>query len=456
MKKNIFGFLAACGLLIVLPQRGFSQHLVNTATESVSSKDEATEKLFQAAHVEADTVYHLDQARTIKQMDATPDGSLWYVVDEFAHWQYITINGNAFPERYHEISGTGTRISPRGDHLIWTGLMHAFTTKGFDSTMTFLYQDTSLLFRQVSDYPELEFSRTGNHWAALLPSAFNGQTGDRDLAIVDGRIVHKDEPLPHQFSFSHDEQHWAYRSTDLLKENLVTDRTDSAVLLYQWPFPSATSTYDATIWRYTPDVMQSHDRLLGRDYDFYFTHVAKVNKTAYSSLSGDTSRMYVNFKGKNEGLYRWAAQFLMDDSGNHLAYFASDPAITHKDEDERRAVVVYDGKVFAGPFPGVILLFMSPSGKHIAYSLTLESKKFYLDKTVLAKTSAIVDAAWSPDESKLAFVATGSHAKYFVVAGGKRSPLFEQIGHIGWSADGKSIEFTAVSNGRVIKVRQSL
>ena len=133
-----------------------------------------------------------------------------------------------------------------------------------------------------------------------------------------------------------------------------------------------------------------------------------------------------------------------------------DPAITHKNQDERRAVVVYDGKVFAGPFPGVILLFMSPSGKHIAYSLSLGASKFYLDKTLLAKTSRIVDAVWSPDESKLAFISGGIHSKYFVVANGKRSPLFEQIGHLGWSADGKYVEFTGVSNGRVIHVKQSL
>jgi hypothetical protein len=456
MKIHNLTFPLILSLLVLLPQSGMSQHLVNTATEPPPSKNGPNEKLFPRAHVEVDTIYHLDQARSIKQMDATPDGSLWYVVDEFAHWQYITIDGQPFPERYHTIAATGTRISPHCDHLIWTGLMHAVTTRGFDSTMSYVYQDTTLLFQQLSDYPELEFSRTGSHWAELLPSAFTGQTGDRDLVIVDGRIVHKNEPVPHQFSFSHDEQHWAYRSTDHLLENLVTDRKDSATLLYQWPYPSATSTYDATIWRYTPDVNWNHKRLEGRDYDNDFTNVARVNKTAFSSLSGDTSRMYVNFKEHNQGLYRWAAQFLMDDSGQHLAYFACDPAITHKDQDERRAVVVYDGKVFAGPFPGVILLFMSPSGKHIAYSLNMESSKFYLDKTVLAKMSGVVDAEWSPDESKLAFIAAGDHGKYFVVAGGKRSPSFEQIGHIGWSNDGTYVEFTGVSNGRVIKVKQSL
>ncbi len=448
-------FSIAAVLLLVLPQLGFSQHLVNTATEPPPSKVGPAEKLFHPAEVELDTIYQLDQARAIKRMDATPDGSHWYVVDEFAHWQYITIDGRTFPDRYHEISATGTRLSPHGDHLIWTGLMHAFTTKGFDSTMAYVYRDTSLLLKGVGDYPQIEFSKSGNHWAEVLPRAFTEQPGDRDLIIVDGRIVSKNNPIPRQFSFSDDEQHWAYRSTDLLHENLVTDRTETAKLLYQWPYPSKTSTYDATIWRYTPDVSWNHKKLEGRDYDFDFTNVARMNKTAYSSLSGDTARMYVNFKGHNQGLYRWAAQFLMDDSGQHLAYFACDPAITNKDQDERRAVVVYDGEVYAGPFPGVILLFMSPSGKHVAYSLSLESAKFYLDKSVIAKTSGILDAAWSPDESKLAFIAVGSHGKHFVVADGKRSPMFEQIGQIGWSADGKFVEFTAITNGRVVKVRQA-
>ncbi len=456
MKIHNFAFIAVIGLCIVLPQRGMSQHLVNTATESLVDDVGPSEKLFRLAHIEADTIYHLDEARTIKQMDATPDGGLWYIVDEFAHWQYITINGTPFSERYHEIAGSGTRIDPHGDHLIWSGLLHAYTKRGFDSTMLSLYRDTTLLLKQVSDYPELEFSRSGKHWAELLPSANIGQKGDRDLIVVDGAVVHKNEPVPHEFSFSDDEAHWAYRSTNLLNENIVTDRTDSATRLYTWPIPSASSTYDATIWRYTPDATWNHKKLEGRDYDYDFANVARVNRTAYSSLAGDTSRTYVNFKGHNQGLYRWAAQFLMDDSGQHLAYFACDPAITHKGLDERRAVVVYDGSVFAGPFPGVILLFMSPSGKHIAYSLNLESQKFYLDKKVLAKTSGIVDAVWSPDESKLAFIAAGEHGKYYVVADGKRSPLFEQIGHLGWTADGKHLQFVGVINGRVMKVTQSL
>jgi protease II len=140
----------------------------------------------------------------------------------------------------------------------------------------------------------------------------------------------------------------------------------------------------------------------------------------------------------------------------HIAYVACDPKITRKSTQERRAVVVYDGNIFAGPFPSLTVLFMSPSGKHLAYSLDLASSKFYLDKKVLAKTSTVIDAAWSPDESKLAFIGAGEHGKFFVAVDGKRSPLFERIGRLGWSADGTRVEFTGVSNGKVITVRQSL
>ncbi len=419
-------------------------------------KGVGAENLFRIARVTEDTLYKLDEARAVKQMDADPDGSRWYVVDEFAHWQYITIDGHQFPTRYHEISATGTRISPHGDFLLWTGLLHHYTEYDFDSTTADLYKDTSLLFHAVSDYPLLEFSHTGENWAAVLPAAHFGQKAPGDFILVDGTPVRQGAPYPHQFAFSHDERHWAYRTTDGLNERLMTDRSDSAVFLYKWPTPSATSTYDATIWRYTPDVTVNHKLFEGRDYDYGFAHVAEVEKTAYSSLAADTLRYYVNFNGHNQGLHRWVNEILIDSTGQHIAYFACDPKVTKKGQDERRGVVVYDGKIAGGPYPGVTALYMSPSGEHIAYSLDLASAKFYLDKKVLARTSTVVDAVWSPDEKHLAFIAAGEHGKFFVAADGKRSPLFERIGRIGWSADGKMIEFVGVINSRVIEVRQSL
>ena len=432
-----------------------AQHLVNIATMP-PQKGVGAENLFRLAHVTLDTLYKLDEARAVKQMDATPDGSRWYVVDEFAHWQYITIDGHPFPTRYHEIAATGTRISPNGNYFLWTGLIHAYTQYDFDSTTADFYEDTSLLFHAVSDYPLLEFSRSCEHWAAILPAANASQKAPGDFVLVDGKEVRQGATYPHQFAFSHDEQHWAYRTTDGLNERLMTDRSDSAMFMYKWPTPSATSTYDATIWRYTPDVTVNHKLFEGRDYDYGFEHVARVEKTAYSSLAADTLRYYVNFNGHNQGLYRWVNELLIDSTGQHIAYFACDPKVRKKGQDERRGVVVYDGTIVGGPYPGVTALYMSPSGKHIAYTLDLASKRFYLDKKVLARTSTVVDAVWSPDEKHLAFIAAGEHGKFFVACDGKRSPLFERIGRIGWSADGKTIEFVGEIDSKVIEVKMAL
>jgi len=453
--KNFSIFLALLATLFVVSRSNAQKSPVQVQPQK--SQEGNTEALFPLAHFDENTIYSLEEARTVQQFDAMPDASHWYVVDEFAHWQYITIDGQPFPDRYHEISSTGTRLSPNGDFLIWTGLMHNFTIHGFDSTMTYLHKDTGFIGNWVGDYPTLEFSHSGEHWAEMIPRANYAQQGHRDIVLVDGRVVHEgDQWLHPEFSFSHDENHWAYRTTQGLIENLITDGSDKPIFLYKSSAPSQSSTYDATVWRFTPDVSLDHKMLEGRDYDFQFSHVAHVNKTAFSSKASDTMHTFVNFKGRNEGLYRWTTQFLMDDSGEHLAYLAADPGLPLHGGDERRAVVVYDGNVFAGPFPGINLLFMSPSGKHIAFSLTTDNPKFYLDKKIVAKTSEIVNVNWSPDESKIAFVAAGRHGKFFVVAGGKRSGLFEEIGRVGWSADGKSVQFAGIRNGKVIHVTQSV
>ena len=453
--RLVIVFFLFAAIAAVTP--AFAQRLINKATPGPELNLPSADKLFHAAKVRMDTIALLDQARVIKSMDATADGAHWYVVDEFAHWQSITIDGHRVARQFHEIPSSGTRLSPNGDYMVWTGQMHAFTTEGFDSTTTYLYHDTSLVDRYLSEYPSIEFSRSGERWAALLPYANEMQKGDRDFVVVDGLLRRKNYVLPHQFSFSHDEQHWAYRSTDGLNERFITDQSDTAITLYRRP-PTTNTVWDPTIWRYTPDVSYYHKQLEGRDYDFDFEHVAKVYHTAYSSLAADTARFYVNYKEKNQGMHRWISDVLIDDSGKHIVYFAADPAIkvrtptTH----ERSAVVVYDGKIIGGPFPGSSRLFLSPSGEHVAYSLDVPSAKFFLDKKVFAHTSAILDAVWSGDEKKLAFVALGEHGKTFVVANGKRSPLFEEIGRIAFTKDGRAIQFVGIQNGRVIHVMQSL
>ena len=416
----------------------------------------STEKLFPLAKAEEKVLYSLDLARQVKLMEATPSGDHWYVVDAFANWQQITIDGHLIPEKFHEISATATKLSPTGDYVIWSGLLRGYTKVGFDSTTTYLYKDSSLIGSYVADYPSIEFSPSGRRWAALLPYAYEQQAGDRDFVIIDGKVAHKNLNYPHLFSFSHDEQHWAYRSTQGLQENFITDAMDSAVLLYKRrPAAKDGSYWDPTIWRYTPDANYLHKILEGRDYDFQFAHVARRYQTAYSSAAKDTLHAYISFNGKNQGLYRWVNSIMIDDSGNHIAYIAADPTPVKKGKyvDERRAVVVYDGKVIAGPFPGIAQVFMSPSGNHIAYGLDAVSAKFYLDKKVVAKTSHILDCVWSQDESKIAYVVVGEHDKVFVVSGGKRSTTFEHLGRIGFSADGNSVQFTGIRNGKLIAVK---
>ncbi len=443
-------------LLLLSPRLGSAQFPTAKNLKPLG-KSAATEKLFPAAHAEETVLYSLDQARQTKLMDATPDGSHWFVVDAFANWQQITIDGHLFPGKFHEISANGTKLSPKGDYLIWTGLLRAYTKVGFDSTSTYLYKDTSLIGSYVSDYPSIEFSPSGRRWAALLPYAYETQTGDRDFVIIDGKVAHKNLVYPHLFSFSHDEQHWAYRSTEGVHERLLTDVMDSALLLYNRSVPAKDGTYwDPTIWRYSPDLRLNRSVLAGRDYDFRQEHIARRYRTAYSSQAVDTVRSYISYAGKNHGLYRWINSILIDDSGKHIAYLAADPTVVKPGGrvDERRAVVVYDGKVMAGPYPEIAQLFMSPSGNHIAYSLDAASAKFYLDKKVIAKTSHILDCVWSPNESKVAFVAVGEHEKVFVVSGGKRSGLFEYVGRVGWSEDGKFVQFTGIRNGKLLTVKQ--
>ena len=450
-----------------------AQELINTAKPPTGRTGPSADKLFPPAHVEQHNIFSLDQARRVEFMDATPDGSHWYVIDAFANWQTITIDGHPFPQQFHEISASGTRLSPNGDFVLWTGLMRAYTREGFDSTMTYLYKDTSLIGNFLSDFPSIEFSRTGRRWAVMLPYAYETQKASRDFVVVDGKVVHKNEVLPHQFSFSDDEQHWAYRATDGLLEKLITDATDdTSIVLYKRSVPQSGSTWDPTIWRYTPDVTYYHRMLEGRDYDFEFDHVAKEYRTAYSSIAGDTARTYINYAAMgagashNQGLYRWIAQVLIDDSGHHITYVAADPSITRRTDssDEHRAVIVYDGKVVAGPYLGVSNLFLSPSGRHYAYTLQQYCAtcgqagiaKFYLDQKLAYKTNQVVSCIWSPDESLVALVVVGEHEKLFVEAGGKRSPLFEQIGRVGWSPDGRHVEFMGISNGKLIAVKQSL
>jgi hypothetical protein len=416
----------------------------------------SAEQYFPLAKAFEKAIYSLAPARKVVLMDATPDASHWYIADEFAHWQQMTIDGQTVEHRFHEIFGGGTRLSPNGDFVIWTGLMHAYTQHGFDSTVTYLYKDLAPIDHYLAEFPTVEFSASGKRWAALLPYAYETQEGDRDFVIVDGLLAHKGEVAPHQFSFSHDEKHWAYRATDGLIEKLVTDRSDTSIFLYKRAPLNNGVLWDPTIWRYTPDVTYNHRLFQGRDYDFSFAHVARLGKTSYSSAS-DTSHVFINFADQNQPLYRWVSDVHIDDSGRHIAYFAASPTVKSNEPARmREAIMVYDGKPFGPVLSGIGRVFMSPSGKHIAYSTDAGDFAFFLDGKQIAKTSRILDCIWTPDESRIVFSALGEHEKAFVVANGKRSALFERIGRIGFSSDGKAIEFAGIRNSKLYKVRMAL
>ena len=431
--------------------------LAGSASAQGSLLDRTADQLFPPGRVEQKQLFQLDPARDIKLFDATPDASHWFVISEFANWQRITIDGKPIDQNFHEISTDASRISPNGQYIIWTGLLHAVTHDGFDSSSAFVYHGDSLIAQYVADYPSLQFSHSGNRYAVMLPYAYQRQQGDRDITIVDDKVVLKNEVYPHQFSFSHDEKEWAVRSSDGENERLINSVGKSFLLYKRKSDPNGVQ-WDPTIWRYTPDVTDFAGGLPGRDYDLHFAHEARQYRTAYSSLSKDTARTWIQYNGKRHDLYRWVNNLVIDTAGHHIAYFACDPSVTHTgpNENEHKSDVVYDGKIVAGPYPELARLFLSPSGNHIAYTLGKNEATFYIDKKVVAKTSQIVRCVWSPDEKKVAYVAVGAHDKYFVVVNGRRSPLCEFIGRVAWDPKGKFVEFAGITNAKLTQFRMPL
>jgi hypothetical protein len=447
-------FLVFATVLLVATTSSFGQPVT---PRQGAMQDRTADQLFPPGRVEQRQVFQLDAARSIRLFDATPNASHWLVISDFANWQRITIDGRPIEKDFHEISTDATRISPNGSYVIWTGLLRAFTRDGFDSTTAFVYHGDSLVAHYVADYPMLQFSRTGARYAVLLPYAYQKQKGDRDLVIVDDSTAVRNEVYPHQFAFSHDETQWGVRSSDGETERLITSEGKSFVLYKHKSDPNGTQ-WDPTIWRYTPDVKDFAGGLPGRDFDMHFTGVARQYRTAYSSLSKDTARTWIQFGGKRHDLYRWINNVVIDTAGRHIAYFACDPSVTHSGEaqNEHKSDVVYDGKIVAGPYPELSRLFLSPSGKHIAYTLGKNEAEFYLDTKLQSHTSQVVRCVWSPDEKKIAYVAVGEHDKYFVVVNGKRSPLCEFIGRVAWDPKGRFVEFAGVTNARVTHFRMPL
>jgi len=395
----------------------------------------------------------LDPARQVVALDATPDGSKWLVIDKFGLMQSIVLNGERINKDFNEVPFTTARVSPDGQYIVWMGLTRNVTEQGFDSTVTSLYLNSTHLGDYVSDYNQLHFSKSGKHWAALLPYANVYQQGERDVVIVDGTVVSKGEGRPHQFSFTADEKSWMYRATTDRIEKLVTPEVARILLQrFQKTINPLVPPVDSVVLRFSNDILLRPGMPESRDYDLGARAVLQLYRTSFKSR--DTAHSYVVFHGKAQPMFRWISNIHLDTSGKHVGYLACDPKQDDPKvyRDERNAVVVIDGKIVAGPYHGIDALFMSPSGKH--YAFYTSDGEFYLDGKKISGVTKAVNCVWSPDETRAAILGLSERGKFTVIANGKESPDYLRIGSIGWTPDGKNIQYIAHQNDKLLKVVQ--
>jgi len=452
MSINIRTLLFLAGFLSLFPIINFSKAIAQT---SFANK-------YPSAKISEHELYEFDIARPIKHFDATPTGANWFAVDDFAQTQMMIIRGNRFEKRFNEIPVHTARLSPNGNEIIWMGLERSFDDKGFNTTATTIYKSTmqsvvpDSIGSFTSDHSILYFSKSGKHWAATLPASNVYQHGLRDVVLFDGLIVGKDQPKPGMFSFNNDENGWAYRSTDGKDENLVTQfavqkmytRTNSNPYL---PTP------DPIVYYFTPDIKSLPYFLDGRDYDLGFRHSAALYKTTYFPNHQDTSHMYIIYSDKRQPNFRWISNIQIDSAGTHIIYFACDTTDEgRKIRNEKIGVVVEDGKIIAGPYAETGRLFLSPSGKNIAWSAKTDSTaSIYVNGKKIGDIGEYVDFYWSPDEKKFAYLSGDERGKNFIVADGKRSPSYDRIGQVGWSADNKTVEYCAVKYDKLLQIKQT-
>ena len=166
--------------------------------------------------------------------------------------------------------------------------------------------------------------------------------------------------------------------------------------------------------------------------------------------------MYMIFAGKREPNFRWINNTQIDTNGNHIAYFACDTMDEgRRIRNEKIGVVVEDGKIIAGPYDEVGRLFLSRSGKNIAWTAKKDSiVTLYLNGKKISDVGAYVDFFWSSDEKKIAYLSSDEHGRYFIVAGGKRSESYDRIGRVGWSSDNKAVEYCALKYNKLLQIKQ--
>ncbi len=411
-------------------------------------------------------IYKFDLSRPVENFDATPNGSLWYAVDNFGLMRTMIINGNREDRRFNEIPALSTSLSPDGSYLIWVGLDRHYDTQGFNTTVSTAYKyqlvskKSDSLLSIISDFNTVFFSPNSKHWAAIFPAANVLEKTLRDAVIVDGKIASTGQASPRKFSFSHDGNTWAFRSTNGIEEHLITSAGNQ--LLYQRSRENPyLPTDDPIILRFSPDVVSNLNVLDGRDYDFDVRHVATMYQTNYKATARDTSNMYLVFKGKRQLYSKWIKNIQIDSGGKHIIYFASDTSEnTKKNHTDQKALVVRDGNVIAGPYDGSWRLVLSPSGEHTAWTTSTDSTVyFYLDGNKVSNVGEFFKMVWSADEKQIAYVTTEKseqRERVFVVAGNKRSPAYDMIGRIGFTADGKAVEYIALKYNKLLNIVQPL
>lgn len=428
---------------------------------SAQKKKPSSDDLPMAAITEKQ-LYTFDIARPVEHFDATPSGDLWYAVDKFALLRTITINGNHYDRHFNEIQLRTTQIAPSGNYMVWMGLDRSVDGQGFNTTTTSVFKydkrthTTDSLGNYHSDYNTIAFSPRCDKWAAILPAANVRQGGQRDVVMLDGKIVSESNPSPRKFTFGSDCSSWAYRSTDGREESLVTDKGKQLLYKRSLDNPSL-ETNDPVILHLSPDTRTKEFSIEGRDFDIRLRSSAHLYRTSYLASAKDTTHVYIVFGGKRQFTSRWISDVIIDTAGKHIVYFANDTAKTVgvKNRDER-GLVLRDGKVIAGPYESVVRLYLSPSGEHMAWTAggSDTTVTMYLDGKKIGTVGEYTTLTWSPDEKQIVYSTMTDRGKLYVVANGKRSPSFDMLGQIAFKPDGKSVEFVALKYDKLLHITQ--
>jgi hypothetical protein len=429
---------------------------------SIAQKKKPSSDVLPMASTTEKTLYTFDIARPVEHFDATPSGDLWYAVDKFALLRTITVNGAHYDRHFNEIQLRTSQIAPSGNYMVWMGLDRSVDGQGFNTTTTSIFKydkrtkTTDSLGSYHSDYNMVSFSPRCDKWAAILPAANVRQGGQRDVVMVDGKIVSESNPNPRKFTFASDCASWAYRSTDGRDENLITDKGKQ--LLYKRTFDNPSiETNDPVILHLSPETRTKEFSIEGRDFDMRLRSSAHLYRTSYLASAKDTTHVYIVFNGKRQFTSRWISDVIIDTAGKHIVYFANDTGNTigMKNRDER-GLVLRDGKVIAGPYESVIRLFLSPSGEHMAWTAgnTDTTVALFLDGKQVGTVGEYMTLKWSADEKEIVYSTMTDRGKLYVVAGGKRSASYDMLGQVGFTHGDKAVEFVALKYDKLVHVTQ--